>query len=139
MKNTYMSSWSAQNHGEQCRLSSVFTWSEKTVDETGEFSIDFNKDRFWIRSILYPESYLDTSHVTHAHASAIPRYSPKAAVRIILSDGDTENCYIQNYYSNRYMYAGDNNTKEDSQRRTIFTNGSRENNQSSYLWKLTGS
>lgn len=118
---------------------SVFTWAPGDMDNTGKFLLEYEykHGRFWIQSGFYPERYLDTSHESHAHAPIIRSQLEKIAVRLLPSDKDNENCYIQNFESHHFIYAGDDDAKENSHRRTIFINGTRENRQSSYLWKFS--
>lgn len=112
----------------------LVTWVKIAADDTAQFIIESDNNRLWIRSGFYPERYVDTSDNTYAHFTK--RFS-KTAVKIIPSDQDNDNCYIQNWNTGKYMYAGSDNDKQDVARRTIFSNGTHTSRDSSYLWNIS--
>lgn len=122
---------------EPTTYSPILAWVPKNMDSTGQFFLEFENNRFWIRSGKYPERYVDTSHDTNVHSPVSWKRLSKTAVQIVPSDRDDENCYIQNWKSEYYMFAGSDDTKEDPSRRIIFSNGEREQRDDSYLWKFS--
>lgn len=115
----------------------IFAWIPKNMDETGQFFLETENRRFWIRSGKFPEKYIDTSHDTVVHSPVNGKRLQKTAVHIIPSDRDDENCYIQNWNTEKFMFAGADSTNEDSSRRRIFSNGEKENQDESFLWNFS--
>lgn len=127
--------WSKYPAGiDESTYNPLLTWFKKTADDTAQFFVESDDNRFWIRSGFYPERFVDTSDSTYAYFSA---RLPKNAVKIIPSDKDNENCYIQNWVTGNYLYAGSDNEKQDETRRTIFSNGLHNSRDSSYLWNFS--
>lgn len=112
----------------------VFTWMPKTMDIQGKWILDFDNDRFFITSGFFSDRYLDTLHKSHAHAPTFSKQSDIIPVRILPSRNYPDSCYIQNYQTRRFLYAGPNDAAEDDKRRTIFTDGTHLTEEPQYLW-----
>lgn len=115
----------------------VFTWVPKDMGPRGRWLLIHKNGHFWIKNGFYSDRYLDTSHQTTAHAPVVSELRTNIAVRIIPSLTDRESCYIENLESHRSLYAGNENEKEDANRRTIFTNGQHLAVNNASLWLFT--
>lgn len=115
----------------------AFTWREKFVDKTGKFYLEAEGYRYWIRCGKVDDEvrYLDTSHATHVHTPLSSVRPEKTAVNLIPVDGGSY--YIQNAETEQFMYAGTDDSREDNDRRPIFSNGTYESRDSSYEWNLS--
>lgn len=119
--------------------SPIFAWVPKTMDNTGKFFLEYgNNNKFWIKKAfdLNPNICVDTSHRSNVHLVECRDRSPLYAVTILPSQTYPDHCYIQNEQTENYMYAGSDETKEDAQRRAIFSNGKRSTRDTSYLWNF---
>jgi len=119
----------------------AFTWRKDTLQTEFmpyfKWHIERANRRFWLRSVHFPELYLDTTHQTHAHMVKATSQLPRLAVWFVPSKIDNEACSIRNYDGTNYMYAGENRAAEDEKRRTVFTNGSSEDEVNrAYLWYI---
>lgn len=113
----------------------LFSWIPRVLDETGRFFVEFENDRLWIRSGSDPRRYVDTSCGSPVHTPISDRTDWNAVV-ITPSDVDSENCYIQNFNTRKYMYSASNDYNEDTARRQTFSNGTNPSD-SSYLWNFS--
>lgn len=117
--------------------SPILAWVPKWMDDTGKFYLEFENNTFWIRSGSDLSRYVDTSHNTYVHSPVLRGHSSWTAVNILPSDANSDNCYIQNVKLGNYMYAGADATKENAERRVIFSNGKRSSRDPSYLWNFS--
>lgn len=108
----------------------IFTCTRKSMSRIEQFLLEFKYNHFWIKSVQYPERYVDSFH-----APIAVEYSPEIAIQIIPSDWDDQYCLIQHWDTGKYMYADAINDEID--RHVVFSNGTREYQDGGYLWKFS--
>lgn len=83
----------------------------------GQSLVEFENNRLWITNEAYMDRFVDTSDANYVHLPPFKSRSLQNALKIVPSDRDNENCFIQNLVTQKFMFA--NETKEDSNRKNL--------------------
>lgn len=100
----------------------------------GQFFVKFENNFHWITNKAYMDRFVDISDTNYVHLPPFILQSFKNAVQITASGSDEENCFIQSWMTLLFVYTND--TKEDSTRRVIFSNGNNYVQNAGYLWNF---